>query len=239
MGARASEQELAVIRKTAIFADLSQESLSYLLQDATFQNIARGEVLFIQGDPATAFYVVIEGWLKVFRITPSGEEAVVGVFTAGQSFAEAAAFAGGSFPASCEAVTDARALRISSEGLGTKLRQSPEIALSMLASTSLQMRRLVQEIEQLKAHTGAQRVAEFLASLCPVESGPCTIGLPYDKALIAGRLGMKPESLSRAFARLRAVGLRIDHNTAAINDVARLRGYAEEERSSGETVRPQ
>lgn len=237
MGARANETELAVIRKTAIFSSLPPQDLQTLLQDATFQNIGRGEVLFIQGDPAIAFYVVIGGWVKVFRITPSGEEAVVGVFTSGESFAEAAAFSGGSYPASSEAVTDARVLRVASEGLAAKIRQSPEIALSMLSSTSRQLRRMVQEIEQLKAHTGAQRVAEFLASLCPVEAGPCTIGLPYDKALIAGRLGMKPESLSRAFARLRAVGLRIDHNTAAINDVARLRGYAEEERS-GEAARP-
>ncbi|HSM18949.1 MAG TPA: helix-turn-helix domain-containing protein, partial [Hyphomicrobiales bacterium] len=102
------------------------------------------------------------------------------------------------------------------------------------ASTSRQMHQLVRQIEQLKAHTGVQRVAEFLASLCPVEEGACTIGLPYDKALIAGRLGMKPESLSRAFARLRGIGVRVDQNTAAISDVARLRNYVDEERGRRE-----
>ena len=66
------------------------------------------------------------------------------------------------------------------------------------------------EIEQLKARTGAQRLAEFLLELCPVESGSCAVRLPYDKALIAGRLGMKPESLSRGFSRLRKVGV-VDH----------------------------
>jgi CRP-like cAMP-binding protein len=102
----------------------------------------------------------------------------------------------------------------------------------MLASTSMHLHMLVQQIEQLKAHTGAQRVAEFLTSLCKVEQGSCKIGLPYDKALIAGRLGMQPESLSRAFSRLRQIGVHIEQNTALIDDIARLRLYAEEDSAS-------
>jgi CRP-like cAMP-binding protein len=162
-------------------------------------------------------------------LTPSGGEAVVAVFTRGQSFAEAAAFVGGRFPASGEAVTDGRLLRLQSGNLLRLIRQNPDVGLAMLASTSMHLHMLVQQIEQLKAHTGAQRVAEFLSSLCPVQAGSCTIGLPYDKALIAGRLGMQPESLSRAFARLKPIGVHIEHNTAMIDDVARLRIYAEEE----------
>jgi CRP-like cAMP-binding protein len=117
----------------------------------------------------------------------------------------------------------------------TCIRESPDIALAMLASTSRHLHRLVKQIEQLKARTGTQRVAEFLAGLCPIEDGACTIGLPYDKALIAGRLGMKPESLSRAFARLREVGVVIDHNTAAISDVSALRGFVDDESGGYET----
>lgn len=231
------EQDLAIVRRTAIFSDLSAAALRDLLTESAIQSAGRGEVVFLQGDPAAAFFVVLEGWVKIYRLTPSGEEAVVGVFTAGENFAEAAAFSAGYYPASCEAVTDVRLLRVPSEHLGDKIGQSPEIALSMLASTSRHLHQLVRQIEQLKAHTGVQRVAEFLASLCPVEEGPCTIGLPYDKALIAGRLGMKPESLSRAFARLRHVGVRIDHNMAAIADVARLRNYVDEERGADQTAR--
>jgi CRP-like cAMP-binding protein len=231
------EQDLAIVRKTAIFSDLSDAALRDLLTESSIHAASRGEVVFLQGDPAAAFFVVLDGWIKIYRLTPAGDEAVVGVFTAGQNFAEAAAFSGKTYPASCEAVTDAKLLRVPSENLGAKISQSPELALSMLASTSRMLHQLVSQIEQLKAHTGVQRVAEFLASLCPVDEGACTIGLPYDKALIAGRLGMKPESLSRAFARLRGIGVRIDHNTAAISDVARLRNYVDEERGRGETAR--
>ena len=84
---------------------------------------------------------------------------------------------------------------------------------------------LVEEIERLKANTGVERVAEFIMSLCPAHGGECEIQLPYDKALIAARLGMKPETLSRAFARLRDVGVNMGDGTAVIADVGRLRHY--------------
>jgi CRP-like cAMP-binding protein len=91
---------------------------------------------------------------------------------------------------------------------------------------------LVTQVEQLTAQTGAQRVAEFLLDLAPVSEGDCAVILPYDKVLIAGRLGMKPESLSRAFARLKEKGVRISQNHAAIEDVARLQAYVGQDRSA-------
>ena len=125
--------------------------------------------------------MVLDGWVKVYRLTPTGNEAVVAVFTRGQSFAEAAAFVGGRFPASGEAVTDGRILCIQSRNLLRLIRENPDIGLAMLASTSIHLHMLVQQIEQLKAHTGAQRVAEFLASLSEAAAGACRIALPYDK----------------------------------------------------------
>ena len=49
------------------------------------------------------------------------------------------------------------------------------------------------------------------------------MALPYDKVLIAGRLGLRPESLSRAFARLREHGVTIRNTNAAIASVDALR----------------
>ena len=228
--------DMDLIRSTAIFSGLSPETLEHLISDASLQLHDRSQVLFMQGDPAIAFYVVLDGWVKVYRMTPAGEEAVVGVFTRGQSFAEAAAFTGGNYPASGETVTECRTLIIPARRLFDRIRESPEIGLAMLASTSRHLHLLIQQIEQLKAHTGAQRIAEFLISLAPVGEGACTIALPYDKVLIAGRLGMKPESLSRAFQRLRGVGVRIKQNMASIADVKTLEDFVNKERA--EIMRP-
>jgi len=103
----------------------------------------------------------------------------------------------------------------------------PIFCISILASTFSHLHSLVVELEQLKARTGAQRVAEFLLTLCHSKEGSCSVVLPYDKVLIAGRLGMKPESLSRAFSRLKPFGVKIKKNHAIIEDITRLQSYAE------------
>ncbi|MEZ5722608.1 MAG: helix-turn-helix domain-containing protein [Paracoccaceae bacterium] len=101
----------------------------------------------------------------------------------------------------------------------------------MLTATYAHLHNFVAQIEQLKARTGPQRVAEFLLELTQSPVGSCSVELPYDKVLIAGRLGMKPESLSRAFTKLREQGVRIQQNSAEIDDVEGLRDYAERDRA--------
>lgn len=226
-----AENELVLVRNTALFGGLSDNLLSSVLRTTNIQQARAGELLFMQGDRVDACFILLDGWVKLYRLNQHGDEAVVNVFRRGESFAEAAVFSMGKYPVAAEAVTDARLLRISCATLLQNVRDNPQFAFSMLASTSRHLQGLVNQIEQLKTYTGAQRVARFLASLCPVQEGSCTIGLPYDKALIAGRLGMKPESLSRAFARLRSVGVRVEQSAAAISSVERLRDYADEDRS--------
>jgi CRP/FNR family transcriptional regulator, dissimilatory nitrate respiration regulator len=225
------EQDRSALRATPLFRGLDETTLSNLLKGARVSSHRRGEVLFLQGDPVTSFYVVLDGWVKVFRTTQAGEEAIVGVFHRGQSFAEAAAFTEGVYPASGETASDTRLLCISARNLVGQLKDSPEIGLAMLASTSQHLNLLVRQIEELKAHTGPQRVAGFLLSMAPVESGPCTIAIPYDKALLAGKLGMKPESLSRAFQRLKGCGVSIRRDMAIVNDVECLRELIEQDRA--------
>jgi CRP-like cAMP-binding protein len=222
--------ELVLVKGTALFGGLRDELLASVLKVSSVQEFSSGEILFVQGDEVSASYIVLEGWLKLYRLNQYGGEAVVNVFTRGQSFAEAAVFAMEAYPVTAEAVTDARLIRIPQNQLLRHVKEDPEFACSMLASTSIHLQVLVRQIEQLKTNTATQRVARFLASLCPVSEGSCTIGLPYDKTLIAGRLGMKPESLSRAFAQLRNVGVKVEQSAAAIADVEKLHGYATEDR---------
>ncbi len=126
-------------------------------------------------------------------------------------------------------MTDCTLIRIEADSFLRIIRDSPEVAIAMLSSTFAHLHSLVAQIEQLKAQTGAQRVAEFLLDLATCPSGACDVTLPYDKVLIAGRLGMKPESLSRAFGRLKDHGVTVRQNVAHIQDVSALRDYVEED----------
>lgn len=229
-----NSDDWALIHATPLFGAMSLESALSLVGDEAPRCFEKGATLFRQGEPATSFFVLLDGWVKLYRITPDGEEVVVGVFRRGETFAEAAMFLGGHYPVTAEAVTAGRLLRVNGETLRRRIREQPDFALSMLASASHHLKALVEQIEQIKVMTAPQRVADFLLRLCPCKTGECTVELPYEKALIASRLGMKPGSLSRALANLRSRGVRVDRDHISIADVQRLARYAESGHENGE-----
>lgn len=226
------EADIATARNAVLFASLPGELANHILKQSSIRTYPRGETIFIQGDTAQNFFVVLDGWVKLFRITPTGTEAVVGVFTKGRSFGEAVAMDNSPYPVTAEAVTDSRLMLVRASTLSSMMRDRPEVAMAIVSSTFRHLHSLVGQVEQLKAHTGAQRVAEFLLELTDCQSGSCTITLPYDKTLIAGRLGMQPPSLSRAFNRLEPLGVKISQNLATIADVGKLREYTQDDRSA-------
>lgn len=220
---------LGIARESLLLRNLPEPVADRLLADAALQDYSRGETVFLQGEDARVIHVVIDGWVKLYRVAPNGNEAVVGVFARGSSIGEAVALRQRPYPVSAEAVSDCTLLMIPVHSLIAMLRHEPELAVAVIAATFQHLHDLVAQVEQIKAQTGAQRVADFLVQLCACDSGSCVVTLPYDKALIAGRLGMKPESLSRAFARLKSVGVNVTRDHARIDDIAALCDYAEQD----------
>lgn len=212
--------------QSRLFSALPAELSDTLLNAAQVSRLRRGEVVFHHGDTAHSIHIVAEGWVKLYRIAPNGTEAVVGVMTRGQSFGEPIALRRGTYPVTAEATTECQLIAVPARAFLDILHSHPETAISILSATFLHLQGLVEQIEQLKARSGAQRVAEFLLELCPEGAESATVILPYDKALIAGRLGMKPESLSRAFSRLREHGVKINQASASISSVSGLHDLA-------------
>ncbi len=216
------QRDWEIVRATPLFGAMRHDAAQSLAGDRDARTYEKGTLLFQQGEPARAFFAVLDGWVKLFRLTADGGEAVVGVFRRGETFAEAAIFLGGRYPVSAETVTKARLVSIDGEKLRQRIREQPDLALSMLASASHHLKALVEHIEQIKLMSAPRRIADFLVRLCPAREGPGAVELPYEKALIANRLGMKPESLSRALAQLRPLGVGVDREQVTIADVGRL-----------------
>lgn len=216
-------------RRSILLSSAPEKVVAEVLAQARVRDFDRGATIFLQGERAEAIYIVAEGWVKLYRIAPSGAEAVVAVYTRGASFGEAVAFRHDVYPVAAEAATDCRLIRIGADVMLRQIQANPEVAVSILSATFAHLHSLVGQIEALKAQTGAQRVAEFLLELATCRTGACEVTLPYDKVLMAGRLGMKPESLSRAFLRLKDHGVTIRQNQALIEDVAALRDYVDED----------
>lgn len=232
MRSKPSRGDLEIIGRIAVFQGLKRETIEQIVVPAITITLPPHEVVCRQGELATAFFIILEGCIKVYRLTLSGAEAVIRIANKGDSFAEAAAFTGSQFLASAESVGGARVVRIPVDHVVRCIQQNPTIALAMLASASCHIHQLLQEIEQLKSLSGVQRVAEFLISLSAVHQGPSDIALPYGKELIARQLGLRPESLSRAFAKLKSIGVMVHDSNIKIDDIERLCRLAAKDRGA-------
>lgn len=221
-----ADEDRAVVTGLVLFERLDLATVARLLHGARVARVERGTMLFVQGDPADRLFAVLDGWVKLARETSSGHESVIGVFGRGESFAEAAAFQGGRFPVDAVVVERARLLVIPAQRFLGHLREQPEIAFNILAAMSRHLHSLVQQIEQLSTRTTVERVAEFLLTLAEPEASRADVPLPLDKALIAGRLGMRPETFSRALARLRVEGVDEVDGVIKVSDLTRLRRLA-------------
>lgn len=220
------EIEWRLIKSAPLFDGVPDEAVHRLVGNHSPKDYNKGSLLFQQGQPADSFYFILDGWVKIFRTSPSGSETIVGVFTRGESFAEAAMFNGGQYPVDAEIISDSRLLRIDAANFRRLVHDEPDLALAMLASCSKHLKYLVEQLEQIKQLSAPRRVANFLTSLCSCSSGQCTVVLPYEKALIASRLSMQPESFSRALVKLKPLGVTVDHERISIEDVATLSEFA-------------
>lgn len=220
--------DLDTVQASPLFAHLGADVARQVIGDREPRRYERGRPIFLQGDPAEAFFLVLDGWVKLFRILPDGDEAVVAVMASGECFAEAVMFMGGRYPVGAEAVSDCRLLRIEARAIRAAMQADARVATALLASIAHHTETLSDQVEHLKVLGAPQRVADFLVKAARATSGPTTLTLPYDKGLIARRLGMTPESFSRALAILRDHGVTVDRDAVTIAAVGRLEAFVRE-----------
>jgi CRP-like cAMP-binding protein len=216
-----------IVKSTPLFGTMPPELAQTLIGTSAPHLYDKGTSLFLQGELASAFFIILDGWVKIYRTTIDGLEVVVHVLRRGETFAEPAMFLGGRYPASAETVSSARLLKISGTVFRSRIRERPELALSMLASASYQLKFLIEQIEQFKVRSAPQRIADFIVQLAQAKEGPAVVELPFEKSLLANRLGMKPESFSRALGKLRSHGVTVEREVITVADVGHLLSFIE------------
>lgn len=213
-----------------LFSDLCPTELQRMSEGCVLRRLARGEMVFRVGDPCEEFHVTVLGQVKLFALSPSGQEKVIELIGPGHSFAEALMFTGRPYIISAQALTDTLLLSVKKHAVLTEIEQDPKFALRMLAGISRRLHGLVHDVEAYSLHSGLQRVIGYLLRDQAVEdcaSGEVfTVSLPVSKATIASRLSLTPEYFSRVLHELEAAGLiRIDKREIHILDVKRLTAY--------------
>ncbi len=210
-----------------IFKDIEVETLALLSADMRKRSYQRRHLLFLQHDPANWCYIIVSGWIKLFRETLDGDEAVVDVLNDGHLFGDSGILDHGSHDYGAEVIEDAELLCIPTVSLRRVMERDNKLVLNMLHALASQRSHHLKEIEHRTLQNAPQRVGCFLLSLCAVDQASQVLHLPYDKILISARLGMKPETFSRAVNALRKeVGIDVKGSTVTIPSIERLSDYA-------------
>ena len=215
-------KDMALLRSLPLFKALSDATFARLADSVRFDRYVKGETIVRQGEKAQWVIVVLEGYVKLSRTAANGEETLIHIFGRGETIAESVAVLGDNHTTTAEATGPTRIVRMPAHIVAQAARDAPELALAILSESSAKIWALMDEIEALKAQTADQRVLRFLLSLCPQEDGPVETRLPYTKGVIAASLGLKQETLSRSFARLKSVGVEIEGRKATIQDPRKL-----------------
>jgi CRP-like cAMP-binding protein len=212
-----------MVREMPLFAGLPAEVLQRLMADAAPVTHQRGKLLFSAGAAADCFFIVLSGQVKLFALLPDGRESVIEVIRPVSSFGEAAMLAGRSFPVNAEVIEEAILIRVGRNAFLAALHSDHQTAYRILASLCGWQQRLAGEVQLLREQPAWQRVAEYLLTLAAGQSGEAVIRLPFTKEVLASRVGIRRESLSRVLARLRLLGVESNGGEVHIADLAVLR----------------
>lgn len=196
-----------ILRQNPLFSGLDEKGLGMVEGIAVLKTVKRGAVLFSQGDGAHGFYLVVSGKIKIYRLSPQGQEYVMRIVGPSETIAEAAVFSGKSYPASAEAIEDSRLYYLSKSDFLSIIQESPQLALNMMTGLSLLLRQLAQQVEDLSLKEVSARLGRFFLEeaekVSPLPGNGLNIPLTLKKSLLASRLGTIGETLSRTLAKMK------------------------------------
>lgn len=218
------------IKKTSLFQGIDMPTLEQLAGQCHEKTYSKGRDLFAMGDPADAFFIILEGWVKLYRPSKEGDETIIHVFGPGESFAEAAVFNDSKiYPVNAQAIEDATVIEIPRNFFVRKIEEDSRFALRMLGAIAARQHYLVQQLEQVTTRTAPQRIGAFLIRFCrkQKQSGGWVVDLPYDKSIISTRLNIKPETFSRALAKLTPYGVTVAGRNILITDMHKLSEFCD------------
>ncbi len=211
------------LREVAIFSELSEATLAALTKGAFLQRFPSQTMLFRQGDLPDFLYVLLEGSVQFTGTAPDARETVVEILKPVDAFMPAAVLTNTPYLVSAKVVHPARIVMVPAAAVLQTITHDAGLALALLASISRQYRALLRQVKDLKLRTSTQRLGCYLLALAEENGGDGLVELPHDKRLIAARLGMTPESLSRAFSSLRTMGVEVRGHRIRLTDVTKLR----------------
>lgn len=218
----------SVLGQVELFSGLSAKQLVALERVVVARTVSTGDVLFLQDEKASGFYILLEGALQVYRTGMDGRRQILHVFdSAGDVCGEVPVFEGTVYPATAEAARNSSIIHVPRDPFLQVARAQPEILLGMLAVLSRRIRRFVGLIDDLSLKDVGTRLAQYLVGLRE-ESGRDKLTLPVSKGMLASQLGTIAETVSRTLRKMQEQELiRVDGRQIEILDATQLQEIAD------------
>lgn len=227
---------LSLLANLPLFREVARAELAPLAAATTVRHVPRGEIVFQRGDACDGFHIVVYGQIKLSFLADDGCEKVVEIVSAGTSFGESPMFLGSPYLMMAQGLVDSLLLFVHRNAVMAAIEHDPKFTLKLLAGMSNRMHRLINDVEAYSMHTGTERLVAYLLQQ-PVEAQgepPVrVVTLPTSKAVIASRLNVTPEHLSRILHELAGSGLiEVAGRRVTIVDQARLHAYRDAKRQA-------
>jgi CRP/FNR family transcriptional regulator len=199
------------MKRCPLFAGLREDELKKIRAIASLKQVRKREILFSDGEAARGFYVILSGKVKLFKVSRDGKEQILHVVSAPDSFAEAALFLEGSYPAYCETLSDSQLLFFPRRDFIQLIERNPQLSINIIISLSHYLKKLASLIEELSLKEVPCRVAKYLVDLSLKLSkegkNAKEVELDISKTQLALKLGTICETFSRTLAKMKTKGI--------------------------------
>lgn len=195
---------LADLRQNYLFASLNEDQFARIRESTQIGYLKEGQSLFNLGDKARHFFLLRTGQIKLYRLSPWGEEKVIELINPGQTFAEAVMFFKKiEYPVNSKAVLDSQLWLIDMKVFLQILNESTEVCFFLLGDMSRRLHGAIQDIEQLTLQNATVRVIHLLLESTRADHiNRYIVEWETPKQVLASRLSVRPETFSRILQQL-------------------------------------
>jgi CRP/FNR family transcriptional regulator len=204
------------LRSIPFFADFSGESLALVAGAAIRRAYAPGETIILAGEPCQAAYFIVEGQVRVYRLSLAGREQVLARLGPGKTFNSVPLFQ----PlcknhATVQALDPVTLYAVPADDLRRLVLQCPDLALALLQDFAARLDHLTNLVEDLALRTVRARLARFLLQHIAADQPP----QPWTQEEIASYLGTVRDMVGRALRAFADEGLlRIERQRIVLLD---------------------
>jgi CRP/FNR family cyclic AMP-dependent transcriptional regulator len=219
---------IRAIRSIPVFSDLSEYDLGRVLNKGLIKRYKKHQMIQFEDEPESKFFIIMNGRVKISRITEDGREAIFAFLDEGDFFGEMSVFEDYVSAANATATEDTELIIFQSNDLLTLLNVLPQISINLLREMSVRLQRRESQIRSLTRQNATEKVAStllrFADDLGRLNQGRVEINrLPAHRD-IASMIGTSRETISRAIQFLTRKGyLRKERGRIIICDYQEFR----------------